>query len=346
MATVVVLNGTSSAGKTTAARAFQERAPGLFLNFSIDSILSALPRSALARITSGADISDLRYPELVRAFYACVRQLLALGHDLVIDHAVISREQAALLLEAIAGHEVLLVGLDCPAAVLRAREQARGDRRAGMAELQQRTIHDWLAYDLSIDTSTTSPEDAADRIVQALAGRADRALDADEARRLEAFAAAAEQYCAWAEAASPGRVRDARIARTLVTELFRRAIDLPRVDDFDGEAPEIPQDEYQRIYRRFGALPFNYYSECFDPLVVPAEKPVTADLADDLADIWRDVKTGLLLFRAGNRAAAAWQWRFLFDVHWGRHATSALYALQAWFSARSEDLDQLPERDR
>jgi hypothetical protein len=148
---------------------------------------------------------------------------------------------------------------------------------------------------------------------------------------LDAFAAAAHEYCAWAEGDSRGALDDARIARTLLAELYRRAVDLPELEDCDVTAPEIPNDEYQTMFRRFGSLPFNFYSECFNPLVVPAEEPVIADFADDLADIWRDVKPGLLLFRAGDRAAG--HWRFHFDVHWGHHATAAMYALQAWFSA-------------
>jgi hypothetical protein len=167
----------------------------------------------------------------------------------------------------------------------------------------------------------------------------------DAPHRIDAFAAVAEDYCAWAEqngdAADPDADldadpdADATAARTLLAELFRRAIDLPSPDaGDDADAPEIPPDEYQRVYQRFGGLPFNYYSECFNPLTVPAEEPVTADLADDLADIWRDVKAGLLLYRGGNRNAAAWIWRFHFDVHWGHHATAAIYALQSWFSAQ------------
>jgi chloramphenicol 3-O phosphotransferase len=168
MATVVVLNGTSSAGKTTMARAFQQVAPRIFLNFSIDSILTALPRNALDRITSGADISDLRFSELVRGFYACVRELLALGHDLVIDHAMTARYHVGLLLAATEGHEVLLVGLDCPPEVLRQRERERGDRRIGMAEQQRSRIHSWLEYDLFFDTSAVSAEQAAGEVVRLL----------------------------------------------------------------------------------------------------------------------------------------------------------------------------------
>jgi hypothetical protein len=169
-------------------------------------------------------------------------------------------------------------------------------------------------------------------------------LDTAQLSRLEAFAVSAEAYCRWAEEEPHGTVQDARIARTLTAELFRRAIDLPQIFEDVVEAPEISIDEYQHVYRRFGALPFNYYSECFDPLIVPAEEPVTADLADDLADIWRDLKAGLILYQTSNRVAAAWQWRFHFEIHWGHHVSAAIYALQSWFSANSEELNQLPDR--
>lgn len=169
MATIVVLNGTSSSGKTSIARAFQELAPEMFLNFSIDSILDALPQSALERLKRDTNISDIHYPELVRAFYACVRELASLGHNLVIDHAVIAQAEAERLLAAVDGHRVLLVGLDCPLDVLTERERKRGDRRPGLAAAQCERIHQWLQYDLVIDTSRMAPEAGAALIVSALA---------------------------------------------------------------------------------------------------------------------------------------------------------------------------------
>ena len=169
MATVVVLNGTSSSGKTTLARAFQSVAPTVFLNFSIDNVLSALPAAAIHTITSGADISSIGIPDLVRAYYACVRQLLELGHDLVIDHAITARYHAEHLVAAVDSHRVIMVGLESPAEVLVDREQARGDRRPGMAAAQLLRIHSWLIYDLTIDTSMVSPHDGARRIAEAIA---------------------------------------------------------------------------------------------------------------------------------------------------------------------------------
>lgn len=165
MALIVVLNGASSSGKTSIARAFQELAPRTFLNFSIDSILSALPESTVRRLERGEERAD---PRTIDGFYACVSALAALGFDLVIDHAMISERDAEMLRAAVAGHDVLLVGLDCPAEVLTARERSRGNRRPGMAAAQCERVHQWLEYDLRIDTATVGAKEAARRIVAAL----------------------------------------------------------------------------------------------------------------------------------------------------------------------------------
>jgi chloramphenicol 3-O phosphotransferase len=168
VATVVVLNGTSSSGKTTIACALQDAAPRVLLNFSIDSILSALPVAAIERIVRGDDISDLDYPGLVRGYYACVRELLALGRDLVIDNAITARDRAELLVAAVASHHVVMVGLHCAPEVLAERERMRGDRQLGMAVAQQSHIHSWLSYDVTIDTTHTSAEIAAQEILRVM----------------------------------------------------------------------------------------------------------------------------------------------------------------------------------
>lgn len=157
-----------------------------------------------------------------------------------------------------------------------------------------------------------------------------------ELEALDTFARVAAEYCAWAEAA-PGEPRaEALIARRLLLDLMRGAIALPEVCPEEVVRAEITIDDYMRVFRRFGALPFQYYSECFDPLLVPAEEPVRADLADDLADVWRDLKEGLML-RDQSPESAAWQWRFNFEIHWGHHASAGLYALQSWFSQHLDD---------
>ena len=182
MATVVVLNGTSSSGKTTVARAFQERAARVFLNFSIDSILYALPPRALDHLTNGTAIPGLPYQELDIAYYACLRELAALGRDLVTDNAITSRAQAERLVAAVTGHRVLLVSVYAPPEVLDERERARGDRVSGLASRQLATIDQWLEYDLAIDSSIESADSAAERIVAALSNEALTAFERTRTR--------------------------------------------------------------------------------------------------------------------------------------------------------------------
>jgi hypothetical protein len=77
-------------------------------------------------------------------------------------------------------------------------------------------------------------------------------------------------------------------------------------------------------------VPFQYYGEVFDTTRVPPEEPTVGDLADDLLDIYTDVKAGLLYFERGHAQQAVFQWKFTWGVHWGRHATSALRAMHCW----------------
>lgn len=147
---------------------------------------------------------------------------------------------------------------------------------------------------------------------------------------LEVFADATERFCAWAEGAAGDNATEATTARFHLAQLYVAALGLrDPTPDWDVEGPT--DSEWELMHKRFGALPFQYYS-CVDPHAVPGEEPVVGDLADDLADIWRDLKLGLTAYRAGDRTAAEGIWLFNFVIHWGRHATDALLALHSWKS--------------
>ena len=49
---------------------------------------------------------------------------------------------------------------------------------------------------------------------------------------------------------------------------------------------------------------------------------MAGSLADDAADIYRDLPSGL-------NDNAVGEWRFGFDNNWGKHAAEALYALHS-----------------
>ena len=146
-----------------------------------------------------------------------------------------------------------------------------------------------------------------------------------------AFRAAAERFCAWAEVAPSDPAQDLYLAMRHVSELYSLALAMPDADVDPSVAQEfIDKSDHKAIYTRFRSLPLQYYGEIFDPTRVPPEEPSVGDLADDLLDIYTDVKAGLLLFREGHAPEATFQWKFTWGVHWGRHATSALRAMHCW----------------
>jgi hypothetical protein len=149
------------------------------------------------------------------------------------------------------------------------------------------------------------------------------------------FSTVAEAFCVWAEGPAGDELWEALTARRLLARAYVAALDLPPSGpESEAEGPGALSRE--AIYRRFGALPFNYYSEA-DPLIVPASDTMTGDLADDLADVWSELKVGLLLHQAGKTHEAAHEWRWRFDAHWGQHAVSALHALHSWLAAHGHE---------
>ncbi len=97
-----------------------------------------------------------------------------------------------------------------------------------------------------------------------------------------------------------------------------------------GAGRSITYDDWKRIHARFASMPFQYYESRQDPFDLGDHEHEVGDLADDLADIWRDLKRGLELYDSNERVTAAAEWKFGFEAHWGRHATAALYALHCW----------------
>ena len=49
-----------------------------------------------------------------------------------------------------------------------------------------------------------------------------------------------------------------------------------------------------------------------------------------LADIYRDVHEGLVLWEMARPEQAVWEWRFGYWSHWGAHLVEALSAIYSW----------------
>jgi hypothetical protein len=148
---------------------------------------------------------------------------------------------------------------------------------------------------------------------------------------VERFYDLAVEYCRWAGSGPSEKEDEVYTALQMVAALYLQALVLPNVDPGEEDIPDmgITKLGSQHVYERFNSLPFQYYREIFHPLAIAEspEEPVIGDIADDLMDIYIDLKEGILLYESGKPVAAVFQWRTAFGFHWGRHATSALRVL-------------------
>jgi hypothetical protein len=148
---------------------------------------------------------------------------------------------------------------------------------------------------------------------------------------IEQFAEVARQYCTWAEGQLGEAKEEIRRARLLLARLHLAAIRLPDLGiGKDKDAARISHDEWSVMFRKFSGLPLNGYWDVFNPL--EETEPIVNSLADDLADIYRDVKAGLLLYEIEYFIDAAWDWRFHFQIHWGQHLVGAQRAIHEYLS--------------
>ncbi len=153
----------------------------------------------------------------------------------------------------------------------------------------------------------------------------------------EAFAAAVVAYCGLIDTVSeiPVATLPGALLRGLA-RLYASAVglppsdDLPAADDVTGAsiwANRYEGDRYAALAARLGSV--RRYREFFDPWDFGGDAEVGGDLAEDVWDVYKDVREGLEHWQAGRRVAAVWTWRFTFEIHWGEHATGALRALHA-----------------
>ncbi|MCP4320839.1 MAG: AAA family ATPase [Psychromonas sp.] len=167
---IILLNGTGSSGKTSIAKQLQEDLPYQFLNFSIDSILYALPESDLNNMIKGETIdrAGYDYAQLVDGYHRCLPSLLEAGCFLIIDNAWIDTLQVKQLFKLIKNYRCCLIAVKCDLPVAQAREIKRGDRAIGLAEYEFPLVHQTMCYDFHIDSSDQPPQQSSEKIINYL----------------------------------------------------------------------------------------------------------------------------------------------------------------------------------
>jgi chloramphenicol 3-O phosphotransferase len=159
---VIVLNGSSSSGKSGIARCLQAVLPDPWLALGVDTFIQAMPVSlqtsaaGIEVAPDGAVIIGPEFRALEAAWTGGVAAMARAGARVIVDEVFLGGAASQQRWQqALAALPVLWVGVRCETEVAAGREIARGDRVTGMAVSQADVVHRGVRYDLQVDTTHT-----------------------------------------------------------------------------------------------------------------------------------------------------------------------------------------------
>ncbi|MEX1252996.1 MAG: AAA family ATPase [Dehalococcoidia bacterium] len=187
---VILLNGASSAGKSSVAWHLQRLLPEPHLFAGIDSFTPMLRPDGHIGMSwdqrtnenAGGHEAPLRwvFPErdgepvalefgergqrLIRGMHRALAALALAGNDVIFEHVLLYEEWLDDLLDALEGVRVYFVAVRCPIDVIEERERSRSNRVLGQARSHHETAHAGALYDVEVDTSVMTPRAAAEAI--------------------------------------------------------------------------------------------------------------------------------------------------------------------------------------
>jgi chloramphenicol 3-O phosphotransferase len=159
--TIILLNGVSSAGKSTLARAFVNLMPDYF-HMSVDDFADWV------NSMEDQDKKRIIPVETDYFFHRTIAMFADSGVNVIVDHLLHDECTTKDCCAALKEYPVMFVGVHCPTDELIRREEARGDRHEGQAVRQLGFVHSGNTYDLELDTLREDAEKCAQRIKAAL----------------------------------------------------------------------------------------------------------------------------------------------------------------------------------
>ncbi len=167
------------------------------------------------------------------------------------------------------------------------------------------------------------------------------------------FVAVANELCNFLEQAAGFPRRDfVDKTRKILPLLYYKAALLPPTEPVyeDGTEKFIAEEEWHAVHdailKKLGR--FNDYPEVMDPVLRDTEDMVGGSIAENLADIYQDLKDFVLLYRMGTvdlMNDALWEFSQHFEQDWGQKLLNSLRALHNLMHG-GEDIEETAEEKR
>ena len=187
---VVLLNGCSSAGKTTLALELQRLSKDHLQHIALDQFRDGLPPQLRGLNSPKTDpgsmglnviplksnnkrVTSIQFGEygleVLRAMRRTVAHLANAGCSVVVDDILFERDFLLDYADVLDPSNSWLVAVRCDLSVVRDREAARAGRFPGTADSHYKSIHSHgVRYDIEVDTTEKSANQVASEILKGL----------------------------------------------------------------------------------------------------------------------------------------------------------------------------------
>ena len=174
---IIYLNGPSSSGKTTLAKALQNEFDLPFLHIGIDRVIGMMPEKlnnwegqpaplGFSWKESVDETGHLVHEiqtgpfarKMAQTLIEIVLTMARMGHYIIIDDVSFGKCQVEIWKDALKEYKVIWIGLKAPLDILETREKERGNRMQGSARAQYFQVHKDVIYDQEFDTSKSPLE--------------------------------------------------------------------------------------------------------------------------------------------------------------------------------------------
>jgi chloramphenicol 3-O phosphotransferase len=176
---IILLNGTSSSGKSKLARSlqaalgqayfhldldlFQPTWPPGFLVYGdgqnsarVEGFLAVFREESLIEVRIGP--AGFRYMD---GIFQAIAGWASMGNNLIVDGVIHHPQVLRAAVQALQTFPVLFVGVRCPLEVAEGWERARGNRARGGARAFHNLVHTHGIYDLEVDSSRHTADEGA-----------------------------------------------------------------------------------------------------------------------------------------------------------------------------------------
>jgi chloramphenicol 3-O phosphotransferase len=182
--TIIFLNGTSSAGKTSISNELMQILDEDFMYLSVDNAIAGVNEMLMSMFGEHISREEIRTIEneeiiensVISLFHHYIMAFSLIGKNIIVDHVMIEPKWLEECIQLLHNTQTFYVGVHCPIDELERRERDRRDRPIGLAKAQFEIVHKYSKYDLEVNTIDNSTTECANMIKEFIITNPPRAL--------------------------------------------------------------------------------------------------------------------------------------------------------------------------